>query len=61
MTIFAKAPPTLLKEKKEEMERKGLNLEAYTAAFNDDSTMELNLKEIVYSDDFQRLLGNKLD
>ena len=41
MTIFAKAPPTLLKEKKEEMERKGLNLEAYTATFNDDSTMEL--------------------
>ena len=61
MAIFAKTLPTMLREKKEEMERKGINLEAYTAAFNDDSNMEHNLKEIVYSDEFQRLIGIKVD
>ena len=61
MTIFAKIPQTMLRGKKEEMERKGINLEAYTAAFNDDTTMEHNLKECVYSNEFQRLIGIKVD
>ena len=61
MQLFAKTPPTMVAQKKGDTEKMGISVDSYTSNYHDDSWLEANVREIVYTEEFQRIIGNKFD